>query len=198
MRFFNNSRGATAAELALIAAPLLFLIFATLELSLIFILQMNLANAASTLGREIRVGQIVASGSSLTTSNGTQLDLADFKSQLCSNIQIVPKSTCLNQLQVDVRTQTSFSSLTPPSPISGGTFNATTLCFNSGAASSVVEFNAYYLWPVLTPGLLNSLANVKSLTTSNGTSTGTWFAISAADVFRNEPNNSIVNTSSSC
>ncbi len=193
-----DRRGATAVELALVAAPLFFLIFAILELSIVFVLSLNLSNAAATLGRQLRVGQIIAPGASVTTSSGTQLDVADFKTALCNNMGFVPYATCMIQLQVDVRTLSSFQNQTPPNPISGGAFNTTGLCFYSGAASNIVEFRAYYLWPVITPVILSALANVTSVVTSTGTSTGTWFSISVTEVFKNEPSSSITNTGNSC
>ncbi len=178
--------------------PLLFLIFAILELGLIFVLNFNLSNAAAALGRQLRVGQVVAPGSSVATSSGTQLDLADFKTAICNQIGLVPAATCMSQIQVDVRTLSSFQNQTPPNPISGGTFNTSGLCYYSGAASSVVEFRAYYLWPIVTPVLLSALANVNTVVTGAGATTGSWYAVSATEVFKNEPSSIITNTSNTC
>jgi Flp pilus assembly protein TadG len=196
--FTRDQRGATAVEFALIALPLFFLLFAILELGLIFVLNLNLSNAAASLGRELKLGEVIAPGASVTTSNGTQLDLSDFKTAICNKIGLVPSATCMNQLQVDVRTLSSFQNQTPPNPISGGTFSTSGLCYYSGPASSVVEFRAYYLWPIVTPILLSSLVNVTSVATGSGTSSGAWFAVSATEVFKNEPSSSITNTSNSC
>jgi Flp pilus assembly protein TadG len=181
-----------------VALPLFFLLFATLELGLVFVLNLNLSNAAAALGRELRVGEVIAPGSSVTSSTGTQLDLSDFKAAICSKIALVPTATCMNALQVDVRTLSSFQNQTPPNPISGGTFSTSGLCYYSGPASSVVEFRAYYLWPITTPVLLSGLANVTKVVTGSGTSSGSWVAISTTEVFKNEPSSSITNTSNSC
>ncbi len=196
--FASDRRGATAIEFAFVALPLFFLLFATLELGLVFVLNLNLSNAAAALGRELRVGEVIAPGSSVTSSTGTQLDLSDFKAAICSKIALVPTATCMNALQVDVRTLSSFQNQTPPNPISGGTFSTSGLCYYSGPASSVVEFRAYYLWPITTPVLLSGLANVTKVVTGSGTSSGSWVAISTTEVFKNEPSSSITNTSNSC
>ena len=182
----------------MVGLPLFFLLFAILELGLIFVLNFNLSNASSAVGRQLRVGTVVAPGASVTSSSGTQLDLSDFKTAICNKIGLVPTATCMSQLQVDVRTLSSFQNQTAPNPLSSGTFNSTGLCYYSGAAGSVVEFRAYYLWPVITPVLLSGLVNATSIVTGSGTSSGNWFAVSSTEVFKNEPSNSISNTSNSC
>jgi len=197
-KFANNRRGATAIEFCLVALPLLFLIVAILEIGLIFVMSFNLSNAAGAVGRELRVGEIIAPGASVTSSTGVQLDLSDFKTAICDRIQMVPKAICLSQLQVDVRTLSSFQNQSPPNPLSGGTFNTTGLCYYSGGAGSVVEFRAYYLWPIVTPLLLNGVVNVTSMQTSSGSNSGSWFALTATEVFKNEPSSSITNTSNTC
>jgi Flp pilus assembly protein TadG len=196
--FADDQRGATALEFSLVAVPLFFLLFGILELGLIFVLSLNLSNAAASLGRQLRVGQVIAPGSTVASSSGTRLDLSDFKTAICNKIGLVPTATCMSQLQVDVRTLSSFQNQSPPNPISGGTFSTSSLCYYSGQASSVVEFRAYYLWPIVTPVLLSGLVNVSNVVTGSGTSSGSWFAVSATEVFKNEPSSSITNTSNSC
>jgi Flp pilus assembly protein TadG len=185
-------------EFALVALPLFFLLFAIIELGIILVLSLNLSNAAGALGRQLRVGEVIAPGASVTSSSGTQLDLSDFKTAICSRIKLVPNATCMSQLQVDVRTLSSFQNQSPPNPVSGQTFSTGPLCYYSGGAGSVVEFRAYYLWPVITPVLLSGLVNVNKQVTASGNSSGSWFMISATEVFKNEPSGSIVNTSNSC
>jgi Flp pilus assembly protein TadG len=196
--FSKNQRGATALEFSMVALPLCFLLFAILEIGLVFVLNFNLLNATASLGRQLRLGQVIAPGASVTTSNGTQLDLADFKTAICNKMGLVPMATCTSQLQVDVRTLSSFQNQTPPNPFSNGVFDARSLCYYSGGSGSVVELRAYYLWPVLTPVLLSSLVNVTSTVTGGGTSGGQWLMVSATDVFKNEPSSSISNTSNTC
>jgi Flp pilus assembly protein TadG len=192
-----DRRGATAVEFSLVALPLLFMLFAIIELGLIFVLSLNLSNATTTVAREIRVGEMVAPGATATASSGVQLDLADFKSAICSRIALVPNATCVNQLQVDVRTLSSYQS-PPTNPRIGKSFSTSGFCYYSGAAGSVVEIRTYYPWAILTPFIATALANTTSLTTSSGTATGNWFTVSSTSVFKNEPDPNISNPGAGC
>ncbi len=191
-------RGATAVEFAIVTPPLLVLIFAIIELALAFTMSVCLSNATSIAARKLRVGQFVAPGVAATTSSGSALDLADFKTQICNNIPLAPLSTCQQSIQVDVRTVSAFSGLSAPNPISGGTFNTSNLCYYSGTAGNIIEVRSYYLWPIATPLILSPLVNVTTLSSGSGSTTGNWFAVSSTEVFKNEPNPNISNNSSGC
>lgn len=177
-----DRRGTAILEFAFVAVPFLFLTFGILELGLIYVANINLSNSALTLARKIRVGSLVAPGVAATSSSGTIIDLNDFKAALCSNIALVPSSTCLNQIQVDLKTQTSFTGAGSPSPFSGKIFNSKSFCFYSGSSGSVVTMNVYYLWPVQTPLLLTALVRITIYTTPSRTSTGGFFVLSATEV----------------
>jgi len=56
----------------------------------------------------------------------------------------------------------------------------------------------YYLWPLLTPFLLNGLENVNSYTTSGGSTAGRWAAVSATEVFVNEQSGTTNTSGTSC
>lgn len=197
-RLFNDRRGSVMVEFTLVATPLLFFIFAIIELGLIFVANTSLANATFSLARQIRVGKITAAGKATTTSNGIQMDLADFKKAVCNNIQIVPTATCLSQLQVDLRTQTSFQSQSSVNTGSGSNFNTSNMCFYSGSPGDIVVMRAYFLWSIQTPVLLAPLGSVTSVTTSAGSSTGNYFVLTSSEVFRNEPNAAATNNGSGC
>jgi len=195
-RFARNTRGAAALEFAMIALPLFTMIFAVMELALVFLISISLEDAAATMAREIRVGTITPPGVAATTSTAAAPDLTTFKQDLCSNILLVPSSTCINQIQVDVQPFSNFTSTTLPNPISGQTFSTSSLCYGSGTPGEVVLMRVYYLWPLLTPFLLNGLENVT--TYSGSASPGRWAAVSATEVFVNEPNASFTGSGVSC
>jgi len=203
-RFARNTRGAAALEFAMIALPLFTMIFAVMELALVFLISISVEDAASTMARQIRVGTITAPGIAVTSSTATAPDLTTFKQDLCNYILLVPSSMCTNQIQVDIRPFSSFSGVVLPSPISGQTFSNTNLCYASGIPSDVVLMRVYYLWPLLTPFLLNGLENVTTFTNSLGSpggaasGTGRWAAVSATEVFVNEPNASFTGTGATC
>jgi len=200
-RFAQNTRASAAVEFAMVALPLFTMIFAVMELSLVFLISISLEDSASTMARQIRIGAITAPGASVTSTTSTALDLTDFKAKLCTYILLVPSTNCSKQIQVDIQpfaNFTSYASSTPPNPISGQTFNSSGLCYASGLSGQVVLMRVYYLWPLLTPFLLNGLENV---TTYNGTSssgTGRWAAIAATEVFVNEPNANVTSSGATC
>ncbi len=182
----------------MIALPLFTMIFAVMELALVFMISISLEDAAATMARQIRIGAITAPGATATTNTTTAPDLTHFKAKLCTYILLVPSANCNKQVQVDVQPFSNFSSFALPSPISGQTFNSSGLCYASGLPGDLVLMRVYYLWPLLTPFLLNGLENV---TTYNGTSssgTGRWVAISATEVFVNEPNASVTSSGATC
>ena len=185
-------------EFALVALPFFFLIFAVIELGLILLANVTLSNATLSLGRQIRVGKIIAAGKGVTTSAGALMSLSDFKTAICSNMAFVPTSTCQNQLQVDMRTQSSFQNSSSVSTGSGANFSTSSFCFYSGAPGDIVVMRAYFLWSIQTPLLLSPLGSVTSMTTSSGTATGDFFVLSSSEAFRNEPNAAVVNNGGGC
>ena len=198
-----DARGTTATEFAIVALPFLFLIFATFELALVFLVNVTLENATAVAARKLRTGQTVATGISFTQPNGGQVgayeDAAHFKNDVCTNMAWIPITTCNNQLQIDVRSFSSFSNQTQPNPIAGSTFNTQNLCYYSGNSSSsgsatntIVLIRTYYLWPLITTFLNGGLQNVTTVITKvNNVATTTtgksYSAVQAAEVFKNEP-----------
>ena len=61
-RFGSARRGATAVEFAFVALPFLTLLFAVLELGMVFLVSTTLQNAADAAGRQIRTGELQGSG----------------------------------------------------------------------------------------------------------------------------------------
>lgn len=165
--------GATAVEFAMVGLPFIALLFAVLELGLIFMASVTLENAVSSAAREIRTGQLKSKAN--PTSADTTQALTDFKSKVCAQMGFM-QTDCNNNLTVDVRTFTAFSNVTTPNPIQNGAFNPGALNFGTGGAGSIVLVRAWYQWPLVAP-LLN-----QSLVKTTGKS-----LISVTATFRNEP-----------
>ncbi len=178
--------------------PLLFLLFATVEMGLIFVANICLSNATLNLARQIRVGRVVASGVGATSSSGSQLDLADFKTAVCSKMLLVPTATCMTQLQLDVRTQSSFQGVSAPNPMATSNFTTAGFCFYSGTPGSVVTMRAYYLWPIQTAFLFPALRDASSVTIGTQTFYGNYYVLTSLEIFKNEPNTSATNTGGGC
>jgi Flp pilus assembly protein TadG len=184
----------------MIALPLFTMIFAVMELALVFLISISLEDAASTMARQIRVGTITPPGIAVTANTAAAPNLTTFKQDLCQYILLVPTTTCQNQIQVDIQPFANFTNTSPVNPISGQTFNSGNLCYGSGTPGEVVLMRVYYLWPLLTPFLLNGLENVTTYTntTGGGSGTGRWAAVSATEVFVNEPNANFTGAGVSC
>lgn len=166
-----NQRGATAVEFAIVALPFMFMVFAILELALIFMVSVTLDNATADAARQLRTGTIQATGGGPTSAGATS-----FKSTICSRLGWL-QGQCVNNLAVDVRTLPAFTNPTPPNPVSNGVFSSSQLCFYSGNSGDIVLVRAFYQWTLFTPFLRGGLQPL-----NNGAK-----VITSTATFRNEP-----------
>jgi len=166
-RLAKGRDGAAAVEFALIALPFLMLVMGILEVALIYLVSTTLENATSDAARQIRTGQF---------QNGSTVTPAAFVTQICSEMTWLG-SSCASNLFVDVRTYTSYTAITEPTPISNKQITQASLTFAPGTAGSIVMVRAFYQWQLFTPGLDLMVA------TLNGGST----LITATAAFKNEP-----------
>ena len=162
----KDSKGAAALEFALIAMPLIFLIFSCIELAMIVLLSVTLDNATDIAARQIRTG--------LTTQANSTVDT--FRQKVCDNMGWL-SATCPSSLHIDVQTYDSFASVPTTDLIVNGQFDTTNFKYLIGTGSKIQMVRAYYEWPLFTPFLqagLNTLGNSDAVVT-------------AKVVFRNEP-----------
>ena len=165
--FARATEGVAAVEMAMVATPFFALLFGIIELGLIFLVSSSLENATAQAARTIRTGEFQTGG---TTTAGA------FKTAICNNFGWL-QSDCATNLSVDVRTFTTFSSVTAPQPVSNKTFNQAALTFNPGGPGDIVVVRAYYQWPLIAPLMSQSLE-----TLNGGTN-----LITTTATFRNEP-----------
>lgn len=102
-RYLNNREGTAAIEFAILAIPFFMLLFAILELAIVFFINSTLNHAVSEAGRQIRVGNF--------QSCGTQ---DKFKELVCANMSGL--GNCDKRLRIDVVSDTEFGSITMPVP----------------------------------------------------------------------------------
>jgi Flp pilus assembly protein TadG len=167
LAFARAKSGAAAVEMALVATPFIALLFGIIELGMIFLVSSSLENATSQAARTIRTGEF---------QNGGTTTVAAFKTAICNNFGWL-QADCSANLAVDVRTFTTFQSVTAPQPLTNKTFNAAALVFNPGGPGDIVVVRAYYQWPLIAPMMSQALESVnggKNLITTTAT-------------FRNEP-----------
>ena len=174
--------GATAVEFAMVAGPLFFMIFATLEVALAFIAATSLENAVARTARMVRTGEAQAA----------KYDRAKFEEAVCNQMTFL-KDHCLHsdgqgrRLSVDVRvlptfrdtkgsTSTAADDLPDPFRSDGG-YDSGQLCFQGGQAGNIVLVRAYYRWPLLTPMMTKALSRINN----------NQAVLQTAETFRNEP-----------
>jgi Flp pilus assembly protein TadG len=163
--FPAGNKGVTFVEFAIIAIPLFLLFFSIIEVGLIFWATYDLENATATAARLVRTGQ----AQSMNTNN--------FLTQLCS--QTVILSNCTSQVQVNIQTFASFSTMTAPNPIGSNGNLLTTFNGNPQQVgpSQDVLVTTYYEWPLINPLISAVLGNL-----SDGNC-----LIQSAVAFRSEP-----------
>ncbi len=165
-RFRKDERAATAVEFAMLITPLMTLILASLQLSLIFYAGSALQSAAMSAGRMLMTGQVQNAGD-------TQ---SQFHQVVCNNAPIL--FTCGN-IYVDVQSASSYSAInTAPITLTYAGGNVSnTWNYKPGSPGDVVILRVMYLWPVVASPLMVGMADQPN---GNKLLVGT-------SVFKNEP-----------
>ena len=156
-RFARDRNGVAAIEFAMLAIPFMLLVFAILESCISFAAQQVLSNAMDDVARDIRTGQIVA-------INKVQVEKA-----ICDRIKVMVK-TCPNaNLEVDLRTYTSFKLAAADTyAISNnevyikrnGGLLPRPLKVEPGGSLTINTMRVFYKWPVITDIMRSYMANV--------------------------------------
>ncbi|MCR5875707.1 pilus assembly protein [Phenylobacterium sp. J426] len=134
-RFYQDERGGTAIEFAIVAPILIFLLFATLEVAVVGMMSAGLDNAIARTGRMIRTGQ----------SDGPN-DAPQFEAFVCQALG-EDNDECRARLQVSVQRYANFGqAAAAASGLPDGTFN-------KGSAGDIIMVRASYRYPLLTPQL---------------------------------------------
>jgi len=102
-RYLKNKEGTAAIEFAILAIPFFMLLFAVLELAVVFFINSTLNHAVSEAGRQIRTGNFQSCGTK-----------AKFKELVCSNMHGL--GNCEKRLRIDVVSGNAFGSITLPTP----------------------------------------------------------------------------------
>jgi Flp pilus assembly protein TadG len=164
-RLLGARDGSAAVEFGMVALPFCLMMFAILELGLVFVTDSVLENAAIETGRLIRTGQ--ASAQSMTA--------AQFKTSLCGRMSIFAPD-CATRATVDVRVIPQFA-VTPPDPMAGGTFDTAALTYANGNPGDLILVRVWYRQPLVTTFLAQGLSRL-----NNGSA-----MLTATTAFRNEP-----------
>lgn len=167
-QYAEDKRGVAAVEFAMIAAPFFFLIFALLEVCLLFIMSTVMEHAIQESSRMIRTGQ---------AQQDASFDEVAFRQSICD--QLFGMMDCdSSKLHIDVQSISNFSGTNTASPLDeDGNFDDAQMGYNPGTPNSVVAVRVFYEWDLITPIISAPLKNMA----------GNKHLISSTTVFRNEP-----------
>jgi Flp pilus assembly protein TadG len=164
-RFRRNRRGSAAVEFALVAPIFFGLLFAILELAMVFFASQVLETVTQDSARVIMTGQ--AQNASFTQ--------AQFKNLVCS--KVVAMFDCVNGISIDVQSYSAFASVNITDPIDAGKNFVPPNNYLPGGPGDVVVVRLFYQWPLFVTGFGFNLANV-------GTNKR---LLTATAAFQNEP-----------
>ena len=152
--------GAAALEFAFVAAPLIALILASIQTSLVFFVQQSLQTTVEVATRSIITGQTQASDVTGTGSGMSQAQLqARFKQTACTSL---PRFLSCTKLYIDVQSAPYWSAIDTTSPVLtfDGNGNVTNqFNYKLGGSGEIVLVRMMYLWPVQTAPLGFNLSN---------------------------------------
>lgn len=162
---WRAEEGATAVEFGMVAFPFFLMLFAILELGLVFVTDSILENAAIETGRLVRTGQ--ASAQNMTDEQ--------FKTALCRRMSIF-SGDCADRASIDVRVIPQFD-VEPPDPVVDGEFDESRLTYANGNPGDLILVRVWYKQPLVTPFLEQALSR-----TTDGAA-----LLNVTTAFRNEP-----------
>lgn len=148
------------------ALPFFFMMFALMELGLIFVLDSVLSNALMGSSRLIRTGQ--AQAATMTAE--------EFRDDVCGRMSVFA-TQCDERISIDVRVIPAFDTPLPDPMADGTTFNNSQLTFQPGTVNSLVVVRIWYEQPLATTFLGQALSRL-----GDGS-----VRLMATTAFRNEP-----------
>jgi Flp pilus assembly protein TadG len=164
-RFRRNRRGSAAVEFALVAPIFFGLLFAILELAMVFFASQVLETVTQDSARVIMTGQ--AQNASFTQ--------AQFKNLVCSKLTIM--FDCVNGVSIDVQSYAAFGSVNVADPIDASKNFVPPNNYLPGNPGDVVVVRLFYKWPLYVTGLGFNIANIS----------GSQRLLTATAAFQNEP-----------
>lgn len=167
-RFRRNQRGSAAVEFAFIAPMFFALIFAIIESSLVFFAGQVLETGTQDTARLMYTHQAQDSG----------MTQAQFKQDLCNRVAVL--FTCAS-LYVDVKTFSSFATVSISDPIDGSGNFVNNFTYQSSAPGDTVVVRAFYQWPLFVTKLGYNIANI------GRNSSSPYRLLAATAAFRVEP-----------
>lgn len=146
-RLARETRGATIIEFALVAAPFIALLLATLETGLVFFAQQTLETVSEQTSRQILTGAV----------QKANMSQQDFAKMACNNLPVFMK--CAN-LMIDVQSVNNWSAVDTTIPtIRNADGSLKNWQFHPAGAGNITVMRTMYLFPVVGGPLGFNLAN---------------------------------------
>ena len=164
-RFHRNRRGSAAVEFALVAPIFFAVLFAIIELALVFFASQILETVTQDTSRLIMTGQ--AQNASYTQ--------ASFKDAVCAKLTVM--FDCVNGVSIDVQSYKQFSTVDVADPIDAGKNFVPPNNYLPGGPGDIVVVRLFYKWPLFVTGLGFNPANIA----------GNKRLLTATAAFQNEP-----------
>ena len=164
-RFRRNRRGSAAVEFALVAPIFFAVLFAIIELALVFFASQILETVTQDTARLIMTGQ--AQNASYTQ--------AQFKNAVCARLTVM--FDCVNGVSIDVKNYPTFATVDVTDPIDSGKNFVAPNNYLPGGPGDIVVVRLFYKWPLFVTGLGFNVANI-------GTNQR---LLTATAAFQNEP-----------
>lgn len=159
-RLLQDERGATVAELALVAPLFFAILLAIVQIGVLGFMSVNFNDALLSVSRRIRTGQ----------SDGPH-SAQDFTTQICARMGT---NDCASRLSCSVLVFGKFSAVQPPATLPS---DPNKNVFSTGGPGSIVLVTATYKWPLLIPFPQAPFPNLD----------GTNVLLVSRLVFKNEP-----------
>ena len=158
--------GATVVEFAIVVIPFMALLFAIMEIALVFFAGQVLETAVADSSRLIMTGQAQTGG----------FDQARFKTEVCN--RVLGLFDCQGNVQIDVQKYASFGGANLTKPLdNNGNVDSSSFGYNPGGACDIVVVRVIYEWPTFVRQLGLDLADLPN---------GKRLLMSTV-AFRNEP-----------
>jgi Flp pilus assembly protein TadG len=164
-RFRRNKKGTAAVEFALVAPMFFAVLFAIIEMALVFFASQILETVTQDTSRLIMTGQ----------AQNAAFTQAQFKNAVCA--KLVTMFDCVNGISIDVQSYKAFSTVDISDPIDAGKNFVPPNNYLPGGPGDIVVVRLFYKWPLFVTGLGFNIANV-------GTNQR---LLTATAAFQNEP-----------
>jgi Flp pilus assembly protein TadG len=164
-RFRRNRKGTAAVEFALVAPIFFGVLFAIIELALVFFASQILETVTQDTSRLIMTGQ----------AQNAAYTQATYKNAVCAKLTVM--FDCVNGISIDVQSYPTFASVNIADPIDAGKNFVPPNNYLPGGPGDIVVVRMFYKWPLFVTGLGFNVANIGS----------NQRLLTATAAFQNEP-----------